>query len=165
MEASASQQLDKAHRPERCAELVMDGRSLLIAHIHIHFVEPIVNVCMGAGRGQAMGTLGLGEDEWPVFCLDGDFSILRNVPATRRSCVLLNSEHGGVGVLCDEVRVVDKATLTLVAVPGCMSSNHKLMDSLAIIDGKVACMLGVDRLSLMLHSDECEQARVPSGMP
>lgn len=152
MDGSALEQIPVANLHARSAELVVDGQSLLIAHIHIHSVEPILDVRMAPGHGQAMGTVRLGDDQWPVYCLDGDLNILGNVPAARRACVLLKSELGGVGVLCDEVKVVDNAALTMVPVPGCMSGEQSLMDSLAIIDGKITCVLGADRLSAMLRS-------------
>lgn len=152
MDKSALQQVREADLHARSAELVVDGQSLLIAHIHIHSVEPILDVRMEPGHGKALGILQLGEDQWPVYCLDGDLNILGNVPARRRACVLLKSDHGGVGVLCDEVRVVDNASLTIVPVPGCMSGQQSLMDSLAVIGGKITCVLGADRLSAMLQS-------------
>jgi hypothetical protein len=66
--------------------------------------------------------------------------------------VLLKSDHGGVGVLCDEVRVIDNASLKIVPVPGCMSGQQSLMDSLAVVGDKITCVLGADRLSAMLQS-------------
>ena len=122
---------------ERSAELVMDGQSLLIAHGSIHSVKPVEDVRMESGDGQAIGTLALGGDTWPVFCLDGNLDILGSVPAARRTCVLLKSECGGVGFLCDEVRVIDNAAVTVIPVPGCMRAENSPMDSLAIIDGRI----------------------------
>jgi hypothetical protein len=167
MDESALQQIREADPHARSAELVVDGQSLLIAHIHIHSVEPILDVRMESARGQAMGTLQLGDDQWPVYCIDGDLNILGNVPAARRACVLLKSDRGGVGLLCDEVRVVDNAALTIVPVPGCMSGDQRLLDSLAIIDRKITCVLGADRLSAMLQSgmsgDSLESLVLPAG--
>jgi len=158
-DGSALQQIRQADLHARSAELVVDGQSLLVAHIHIHSVEPILDVRMAPGHGQAIGTLQLGDNRWPVYCLDADLNILGNVPAARRACVLLKSDRGGVGILCDEVSVVDNAALTMVPVPGCMSGGQSLMDSLAIVDGKVTCVLEADRLSAMLRS-----ATLPSEM-
>ena len=152
MDKSALQQIREADLHARSAELVVDGQSLLIAHVHIHSVEPILDVRLESGHGRALGILQLGSEEWPVYCLDAELNILGNVPARRRACVLLKSDHGGVGVLCDEVRVVDNASLTIVPVPGCMRSDDSLMDSLAVVGGKVTCVLGADRLSTMLQS-------------
>ncbi len=152
MDMSARTQIGEADLHARSAELVVDGQSFLIAHIHIHSVEPILGVQMESGHGPAIGTLQLGEDQWPVFCLDGDLNILGSVPATRRDCVLLKSVDGGVAVLCDEVGEVDNAALTMIPVPGCMSGEQSPMDSLAVIDAKITCVLGADRLSVMLRS-------------
>ena len=157
MDQSALQQIREADLHARSAELVIDRQSLLIAHVHIHSVEPILDVRIESGHGRALGVLELNDDRWPVYCLDGDLNILHGVPATRRACVLLKSGHGGVGVLCDEVRVVDNASLTMVPVPGCMSGEQSLMDSLAVIDGKVTCVLGADRLSAMLRAGTADE--------
>lgn len=167
MDKTALQQIREADLHARSAELVIDRQSLLIAHVHIHSVEPILDVRIESGHGPALGVLDLNDERWPVYCLDGDLNILNGVPATRRACVLLKSEHGGVGILCDEVRVIDNAALTIVPVPGCMSGEQSLMDSLAVIDGKVTCVLSADRLSAMLRSgsgDEDLNARaLPAG--
>jgi len=152
MDRSALQQIGEADLHARSAELLVDGQSLLIAHIHIHSVEPIVDVRMKFGHGQARGTLRRGEDEWPVYCADGNLNILGSVPAARCVCVLLKSVDGGFGILCDEVRAVDSSALTIVPFPGCMSSEQSLMDSLAIIEGRVIGVPGADRLSAMLQS-------------
>ena len=167
MARSALQHIREADLHARSAELVVDGQSLLIGHIHIHSVEPILDVRMESGHGQALGMLELGEDRWPVYCLDSNLDILGNVPATRRACVLLKSDHGGVGILCDEVRVVDNAALSIVPVPGCMRGEQSLMESLAVIEGKVTCVLGTDRLSRMLQSatndEDLETGNSPPG--
>lgn len=168
MEKSALQQIREADLHARSAELIIDGQSLLIAHIHIHSVEPILDVRIESGHGQALGVLELGDDRWPVYCLDGDLDILAGVPATRRACVLLKSEHGGVGILCDEVRVVDNDSLTMVPVPGCMSGQQSLMDSLAVVDGQVTCVLAADRVAAMLRSgpsgEDADARAQPAGM-
>ena len=158
MDGSAPQQIRGADLHARSAELVVDSQSLLIAHTHIHSVEPILDVVIETGHGQALGVLQLGEEQWPVYCMDGDLNILDGLPAKRRACVLLKSDHGGIGILCDEVRVVDNAALTLVPVPACMGGEENLMESLAIVDGKVTCVLGADRLSAMLFAQTADGA-------
>ena len=145
-------------RHQRFVIQLRAGQSLLIAHTHIHSVEPILDVVIETGHGQALGVLQLGEEQWPVYCMDGDLNILDGLPAKRRACVLLKSDHGGIGILCDEVRVVDNAALTLVPVPACMSGEENLMESLAIIDGKVTCVLEADRLSAMLFAQTADGA-------
>ena len=163
MNEPALQQIGETDLHARSAELVVDGQSLLIAHVHIHSVEPILDVRVQFGNGQAMGTLQLGDDRWPVYCLDGDLDILGNVPAARRACVLIKSVDGGFGILCDELRVVDNAALTIVPVPGCMSGEQCLMESLAIIDGKITCVLEAERLSAMLRSATLPSKTIDNG--
>ena len=150
MDSAALEQILEADLRTRSAEVVIDGQSLLIGHGHIHSVEPILEVRTGDGPGRAIDLIELGDDRWPVFCIDGDLDILESQPAGRRACVLLKSDHGGVAFLCDEVRVVDDAALRLVPVPGCMRTEHDLMESLAVLDGKVTCVLSADGLSRML---------------
>ncbi len=152
MEFETLNEIREADLSARSAEIVVDGQSLLIGHIHIHSVEPILDVRMSSEHGRAIGTIELGEEQWPVFAIDGDLNILASVPATRRACVQLKSEHGGIALLCDEVRVINNETLTMVPVPGCMGGEDGLMDSLAVMNGKVTCVLSAERLSLILRS-------------
>jgi hypothetical protein len=153
MDGPALQHIGEADLHGRSAELVVDGQSLLIAHVHVHSVEPIADVRIEPGHGLALGTLPLGEDEWPVYCLDGDLDILDRLPGTRRACVLVKTEFGGIGILCDEVRVVDNGAFATVPVPGCMQGEQSLMQSLAIIDARVTCVLDADRLSATLLAE------------
>jgi hypothetical protein len=55
--------------------------------------------------------------------------------------------------------VVDNAALIKFPVPGCMSGEEGLVDSLAIIDGKVVCVLGANRLSAVLRSGMTDDGR------
>ncbi len=154
MDGPALQHIREADLHGRSAELFVDGHNLLIAHAHVHSVEPIVNVRIEPGHGQALGVLSLGEGEWPVYCLDGDLDVLDRLPATRRACVLLKSHHGSIGILCDEVRMVDTGAFAIVSVPVCMQGEQSLVESLAIIDAKVICVLDADRLSATLLAEK-----------
>lgn len=165
MDREALNHIREADLSARSAELVIDGQSLLIGHAHIHSVEPIADVRVEPGHGQAVGVLEFGEDSWSVFALDRDLDILADVPANRRACVLLKTEHGGVGFLCDEVHVVDNDSLAMVPVPGCMQGEESLMDSLAVVDGKITCVLAADRLSAMLRGQTSDDAAEPRAAP
>ena len=153
MDGPALQHIGEADLRARFAELVVDGQRLLIAHVHVHSVETLADVRIAPGHGQALGTLPLGEGEWPVYCLDGDLNTLDRLPATRRACVLLKTGDGGIGILCDEVRVVDNGAFATVPVPGCMQGEQSLVQSLAIIDARVTCVLDADRLSATLLAE------------
>ena len=154
MDREALQQIGAADLSARSAEIVIDGQSLLIAHGHVHSVEPIGDVQMGTGEGPAVGTIALGEQRWQVYSLDGNLDKIAEVPRRRRACVLLKPDHGGVGFLCDEVHVVENEALTTVPVPGCMQGEDSLLDSLAVIEGKITCVLAADRLAAMLEPAE-----------
>jgi len=158
MDSSALEQIREADLRARSAEVVIDGHSLLIGHVHIHSVEPILDVRLRSGHGKAIGIIALGDSEWPVFCINGDLDILTSMPARRRACVLLKSDHGGVAFLCDEVRVVDNTALKYVPVPGCMRGEHDLMESLAVLDQKVTCVLSAQGLSSLLTEQSAEHA-------
>jgi hypothetical protein len=169
MAGSALQHIDEADLHGRSAELVVDGQRLLIAHVHVHSVETLADVRIASGHGRALGILPLGEDEWPVYCLDGDLNTLDRLPANRRACVLLKSDHGGIGILCDEVRVVDNGTFASVPVPDCMQGEQSPVGSLAIIGAKVICVLDADRLSATLLAektgDGVQAAPLTAGEP
>ncbi len=156
MDGHTLEQIRDADPSAHSAELVIDGQSLLIGHVHIHSVEPMEEVRRQSGLGNAIGTLTLADGEWPVYSVDGDLEPLADVPDRRRACVLLNSSHGGVGFLCDRVRVVGNDALTLVPLPGCMRRDEGLLESLAVMDGRVSCVLDAVRLSAMLRSTSGE---------
>jgi hypothetical protein len=153
MDGPDLQRVREADLHGRSVELVVDGQSLLIAHVHVHSIEPIGDLRIVSDHGQALGKLPLGGTEWPVYCLDGSLDILDRLPANRRACVLLKSDYGGIGVLCDEVRVIDNATFDIVPIPACMQSEQKLMEALAVIDAKVICVLDGGRLSATLRTE------------
>ena len=164
MDSTALEHIREADLRARSAEVVIDGQSLLIGHVYIHSVEPLLDVRTQAGPGAAIGVIELGDTRWPVFCIDGDLNLLTSMPDNRRACVLLKSDHGGVAFLCDEVRVVDNNALKLLPVPGCMRGEHDLMESLAVIDNKVTCVLSADGLSSMLSAESAAHGEPPAAV-
>ncbi len=54
------------------------------------------------------------------------------------------------------MRVVGNDALTLVPLPGCMRRDEGLLESLAVMDGRVSCVLDAVRLSAMLRSTSGE---------
>lgn len=155
MNTAALEHNDETDPRALSAELVMGTQRLLVAHADIHTVAPIKDVRIESGCGHAIGSVRHGEHVWAVFSLDADLEFLATVPATRRSCVLLrlddDAELGGVALLCDELRVLDNASLTMVPVPGCMSGEESPMEAFAIVNGEVICAVSAARLSAWLR--------------
>ena len=138
----------------RSAELLIDGQGLLVPHQHIHSVEPILDLERVPGAAAVIGELTVADHRWPIYSLDRNLDVLSEIPTTRRAAVLLRNPRGNFGILCDEVHVVDNASLRMVPIPGCMQGAHSLMDALAVLGSKVTCVLSVQRLAAMLHPDE-----------
>lgn len=136
-----------------CAEVRIDGQSLLMANEHVRAVEPASALKSHGPNVGSIGELEVDSECWPVFCFDKNLRALEDVPPSRRSCVLLESLNGRFAILCDELLVVDDEALELVPVPRCLRGEQDLVDALAICSGRVLCLLSVDRLAATLDLD------------
>ena len=128
----------------RYAVLTMDGLGLLIPQHQVHALEPGVDVQRSQGDGADW--IAVGGAPSPVYCLSADLKPIREVPAGRHICVLLDIGPRLFGVLCDQVVMLDQAGLDIPPLQGCMRTPGTPLHGLVLQGEQVMCVTSADDL-------------------
>ncbi len=128
----------------RYAVLTMDELALLIPQHQVHALEPAFDV--QRSEGEDAGSIAVAGASWPVYCLSKDLRPIREVPADRHICVLLESGAGLLGVLCDQVVMIEQMGLDILPLPRCMRTPGTPLQGLVLHAERVLCVTSADDL-------------------
>lgn len=124
--------------------LKFEGKYLFIPQNEIESVEIIADVQITKTTFGAIGWFFGHGLESPVFCLDNNLSLLKELPNIRQYFVLLkaSSEQPPLGITCDEVENVSfsKEHLYPQELPQVMKTPHSPMRQLLIYQEQMACI-------------------------
>jgi len=101
--------LSGASRNTEAVVLKFDSVELMIRQDEIRMLEPASSIDAGDPERYSVGWVGYMRQRWPVYCLSEQLGLMDNIPSSRRTCVLLPSRDGHIGVLCDDVSVLKQA--------------------------------------------------------
>jgi len=116
--------------------LSMDTLRLLIPQNQVRTLEPGFEVRYPDTGGT--GWIEIEDMRSPVYCLSRNLEPLVTPPASRNVCVLLESEHGLFGVLCDQVAMFGE--IAAEPLPKCMRSAGTPIRGLALHGEQVLCI-------------------------
>lgn len=96
----------------------------------------------------SVGWVSFRQERWPVYCLSQDLSLLVVVPRERRSCVVLDTGAGYIGLLCDSFTLDVQITPNMqYDLPLPMQlADSPIQGLLLLEDGTVACMTDSEQL-------------------
>ncbi len=96
----------------------------------------------------SVGWIHFKQERWPVYCLSPELSLLVIVPKARRSCAVLNTGAGYIGVLCDEVTFGIQPTLEQQQPlpPAMRMSDSPIVGLVALDEDQVACATNTEHL-------------------
>ncbi len=95
----------------------------------------------------SVGWLQHARQRWPVYCLAPDLSLLGAVPVERRACVLLGTEDGCLGVLCDDVSIEQSLNLRHALPPAMYAAGTPVLGLIELEDDGIACVTDTKRLA------------------
>ncbi len=121
--------------------------SLFLPQNDIVAIEARGSVDTGAPSPRSVGWLVYEQRRWPVYCLSEDLSLLFQVPAGRRACVLLARDDGYVAVLCDEIRTSQEAAGPIHTLPDAMRLPDTPVVAVVTTDSGIACFSDGCRLA------------------
>lgn len=119
---------------------------LFLPQSDIIAVEGRANVDTTALGARSIGWVGYAQRRWPVYCLSEELSLLFQVPAGRRACVLLAHGDGYLGVLCDEISTSQLTPSSIHAIPDAMKLPETPVLGVTM-DSGVACFSDGSRLA------------------
>jgi hypothetical protein len=115
------------------ALLLIDNCKLLIPQQDITTLELISDMQTDVEQGKpVVGYLSFNAELWPVFCLDNQLSITRQIPEARQVCALLEINGSYLGLLCDSIQNIERAHMFVEPIPACMRQADMLVSALAI---------------------------------
>ena len=128
----------------RYAMLTMDELGLLIPQHQVHTLEPAFDV--QRSEGEDADWIDVAGARSLVYCLSENLQPIREVPAGRHICVLLESGGDLFGVLCDQVVMLEQAELDILPLPECMHAPDTPLRGLVLHGEKVLCVSSADDL-------------------
>ena len=132
------------------ALLKISGLRLVLPQNEIIALEARTAVDAHDAGPLSVGWLQHAQQRWPVYCLSADLSLLTAVPVERRACVLLGTEDGCVGVLCDDVSIEQS-----------LNQRQKLPPAMRVLDTPVLGLIELDEDRLAcVTSTKCLVAHV-----
>ena len=131
------------------ARLTLDGYQWLLPQTEIHSLESLLDIDPDVRAPHSIGAIGLGGEWWPVYCLSGELQRLRQIPDSRRTCVLLDNRADRFGLVCDQAETLAEAP-RLLELPACMRLTDSPIQALALLDGELGCVTTTEHLAALL---------------
>lgn len=100
------QQIARTDSNITAALLKIDSLSLLLPQGEIRTMESSSDIDAIAPALRSAGWVGYAGKRWPVYCLSEELTLMDNVPAQRRGCVLMTMGAGYLGIMCDDMVVL-----------------------------------------------------------
>ena len=122
------------------AVLGVDGLKLLLPQNELRTLEPVEDVEQVSHEHGEVGWLSLADQQWPVFCVSRDLTLLAEIPQQRRIAVMLNAANDLAGVLCDELKIVRPEELSIYPIPLSLQVPGSPLTSLVVYGDTVGCM-------------------------
>lgn len=131
------------------ALLNISGLRLALPQAEVCALEAAADMDTDETKPLSVGWVHFRQERWPVYCLSPDLSLLVIVPKARRSCAVLDTGAGYVGMLCDEVNFgVQPALEQQQSVPPAMRTPEEspILGLVALDGDDVACATTTERL-------------------
>ncbi len=130
------------------AVLTISGLQLALRQSEIRALESTPDLDTDETKPFSVGWVQFRDERWPVYCLTQDLSLLVVVPRERRSCVVLDTGAGYIGVLCDSVNLGTQfLPEQLQDLPVAMRlPDTPILGLIALEEENVACVSSAERL-------------------
>lgn len=122
------------------AVLGIDGLKLLLPQNELRTLEPLEDVKHVSQEHLEVGWISIADQQWPVFCVSGDLSIMGEIPKQRRIAVMLGTGNEMTGILCDEIKFVGSEDLSVCPLPMSLRLPSSPLTDLVIYGDTVGCM-------------------------
>lgn len=134
-----------------------DGATALLEIAELRLTLPQAEICALESAGDidadetkplSIGWVHFRHERWPVYCLSPELTPLVIVPKARRSCVVLNTGAGFLGILCDNTEFGIQLTLEQQQPlpPAMQMPGSPITGLVALSQDEVACATNAERL-------------------
>jgi hypothetical protein len=154
-----------AGRPDNRAVIFLAIRiettRLLVPQEDVRMVESAADIRTPTSNPGAFGSIRIGRERVPVYCLSESLTELRTELGSRRICPILTSRDGRYGVLCDDVELIAAQHLDVRAMPAAMQRHGISIGGFALHGEELVCISSGDALlgSIQVMTDGVIAAR------
>lgn len=144
--------------------LKIGGLDLMFPQSDIRALESASDVDTSTPMQASTGWIGYLRQRWPVYCLSDQLDLLDLVPASRRTCALLATTDGYIGILCDDVSTLKQVAGKRHELPTAMKRVGTPILELLPCGGKLLCVSHPDSLSAYIEQ-QVRNATLPKELP
>jgi hypothetical protein len=123
-----------------CLLLRIDKLQLMLPQGDVCAVESVADLNSENALAPSVGRIAYLGQSWPVLSLNGELQTLDNIPAARRACVMLATGKGFLGLLCDDVRVLNQQSGSDYALPAAMRTANTPIQAIMPFENSLACL-------------------------
>lgn len=139
------------------ALLTIDQLALLIPQQQVRDIKLALDVQRSAEHEKCWITFA--GVNWPVYCVSEDLQPIRQLPIKRHNCVLLESGAGLLGVLCDQVEMLEQVGFKILPLPECMRTRDTPLQGLVLFGERVLCVTTAENLLMCVGRQQSPAAQ------
>jgi hypothetical protein len=117
-------------------------------HRDIGALESTYDIDTHEAEPFSVGCIKYKNQGWPVYCLSPELSLLSDIPAERRACILLSAGAGYIGVLFDEISIAKQEVLgkRQELPPAMRLPDTPVIGLVQLAGNNVACITGAEQI-------------------
>lgn len=134
------------------ALIKIDGLNLLLPQGEIRTLESIAELDTAAAPAlHSVGWVVYAQKHWPVYCLSGELSLMSRVPAERRACAMMAMGAGYIGILCDDMIILNDFIAQRHELPVTMRLADTPILHLVAYERDIACVSNANKLTAYIN--------------
>ena len=126
--------------------LRIDDLKLMLPQAEVCAVESVSDLDWQEAQAPVIAHIAYLGKRWPVVCLNAEFQAQDKIPPGRRACVMLATGKGFMGLLCDDVRVLNQVGGEDYALPVAMRTAGTPIQALMHFEDGLACLSDASHL-------------------
>ncbi len=154
--ATLSQTLNKGSVDVSLSSLFRLGdTSFILASGEIYSVEHIEDIDIDHHKEDlAIGSISLRGNDWPVYCLDDDLTLISDITTDRNICTMLRMGDALFGVLCNSLNPVRFSEKQIQPVPESMVNPDAPFDAIVVLDdNSIALHTSAEKLHTLIYHE------------
>lgn len=148
-----TQSITMARRGDLLAALSIDDLRLLLPHHEVHTLEPVADLQTKQKKDHVVGWIMAGTVRIPIYCLSRDLIVLDTIPNVRRIAVVMITDEGSIGILCDDLKIIPRKQLAEQPLPYCMHAPDTPLTGLASQENTVYCLSSANHMLKFLKDN------------
>jgi hypothetical protein len=134
------------------ALLKIVGLNLLIMQRDIRTIESVSDVDGAEPEPGSVGWISVAKERWPVYCLSDDLVLLTTIPPERGTCVMLALDGAHIGILSDDVSILNQIPTDRFELPSCMALLGTPVEHVLKFGDEIICVTNAHLLAEHIDS-------------